>query len=25
LVYEPIELSQDFRNFDFLSPWNQIK
>ena len=25
LVYEPLELSQDFRNFDFLSPWNQIK
>ena len=25
LVYEPLELSQDFRNFDFISPWNQIK
>lgn len=25
LVYEPLELSQEFRNFDFLSPWNQIK
>lgn len=25
LIYEPVELSQDFRNFDFLSPWNQIK
>lgn len=25
LIYEPLELSQDFRNFDFLSPWNQIK
>lgn len=25
LVYEPLELSQDFRIFDFLSPWNQIK
>lgn len=25
LVYEPIELSQDFRSFDFISPWNQIK
>jgi len=25
LVYEPLELSQDFRSFDFLSPWNQIK
>jgi NADH/F420H2 dehydrogenase subunit C len=25
LIYEPLELSQDFRIFDFLSPWNQIK
>lgn len=25
LVYEPLELSQDFRSFDFISPWNQIK
>lgn len=25
LVYEPLELSQEYRNFDFLSPWNQIK
>ena len=25
LIYEPIELSQDFRSFDFLSPWSQIK
>ncbi len=25
LIYEPLELSQDFRNFDFISPWNQIK
>jgi len=25
LIYEPVELSQDFRSFDFLSPWNQIK
>lgn len=25
LVYEPLELSQDFRNFDFISPWNQEK
>jgi len=25
LIYEPLELSQDFRSFDFLSPWNQIK
>lgn len=21
LVYEPVKLAQDFRNFDFLSPW----
>ena len=21
IVYEPVKLSQDFRNFDFLSPW----
>ncbi len=21
VVYEPVELTQDFRNFDFLSPW----
>jgi NADH-quinone oxidoreductase subunit C len=21
VVYEPVQLSQDFRNFDFLSPW----
>ena len=21
VVYEPVELAQDFRNFDFLSPW----
>jgi NADH-quinone oxidoreductase subunit C len=21
VVYEPVTLSQDFRNFDFLSPW----
>jgi NADH-quinone oxidoreductase subunit C len=25
LIYEPVELTQDFRSFDFLSPWNQIK
>lgn len=25
LIYEPIELAQEFRNFDFLSPWNQVK
>ena len=21
MVYEPVKLTQDFRNFDFLSPW----
>ena len=21
VVYEPVSLSQDFRDFDFLSPW----
>ena len=21
IVYEPVELAQDFRNFDFMSPW----
>jgi NADH-quinone oxidoreductase subunit C len=21
IVYEPVKLTQDFRNFDFLSPW----
>jgi NADH-quinone oxidoreductase subunit C len=21
VVYEPVKLAQDFRNFDFLSPW----
>ena len=20
-VYEPVQLAQEFRNFDFLSPW----
>lgn len=25
LIYEPIELGQDYRNFDFISPWNQVK
>lgn len=24
LVYEPVELAQDYRNFDFLSPWENI-
>jgi NADH-quinone oxidoreductase subunit C len=21
VVYEPVRLNQEFRNFDFLSPW----
>jgi NADH-quinone oxidoreductase subunit C len=21
VVYEPVKLAQDFRSFDFLSPW----
>jgi NADH-quinone oxidoreductase subunit C len=21
VVYEPVQLTQEFRNFDFLSPW----
>ena len=21
MIYEPVRLKQDFRNFDFLSPW----
>lgn len=24
LVYEPVELAQDYRNFDFLSPWENL-
>ncbi len=24
VVYEPVHLTQDFRNFDFLSPWEGI-
>jgi NADH-quinone oxidoreductase subunit C len=24
VVYEPVQLTQDFRNFDFLSPWEAI-
>ena len=24
VVYEPVKLTQDFRNFDFLSPWEAI-
>ena len=25
MVYEPVELAQDFRNFDFLSPWEGMQ
>lgn len=25
IVYEPVKLPQDFRNFDFLSPWEGIQ
>src|SRR5574338_1084610 len=25
VVYEPVKLSQDFRNFDFLSPWEGMQ
>ena len=24
VVYEPVKLNQEFRNFDFLSPWEGI-
>ena len=24
VVYEPVKLTQDFRNFDFISPWEAI-
>ncbi|MTJ84127.1 MAG: NADH-quinone oxidoreductase subunit C [Telmatospirillum sp.] len=24
VVYEPVKLTQDFRNFDFLSPWEGV-
>jgi len=24
VVYEPVQLTQDFRNFDFMSPWEAI-
>jgi NADH-quinone oxidoreductase subunit C len=24
VVYEPVKLTQQFRNFDFLSPWEGI-
>ncbi|MFO1112425.1 MAG: NADH-quinone oxidoreductase subunit C [Rhodospirillales bacterium] len=25
IVYEPVKLTQDFRNFDFLSPWEGLQ
>jgi NADH-quinone oxidoreductase subunit C len=25
VVYEPVKLSQEFRNFDFLSPWEGVQ
>ena len=25
VVYEPVNLTQDFRNFDFLSPWEGLQ
>ena len=25
VVYEPVKLTQEFRNFDFLSPWESIQ
>ena len=25
VVYEPVELKQEFRNFDFLSPWEGVE
>ena len=25
VVYEPVKLAQDFRSFDFLSPWEGVK
>jgi NADH-quinone oxidoreductase subunit C len=24
VVYEPVKLTQDFRSFDFLSPWEGL-
>jgi NADH-quinone oxidoreductase subunit C len=24
IIYEPIEITQEFRSFDFLSPWEKI-
>ena len=25
VVYEPVKLTQEFRNFDFMSPWESAK
>jgi NADH-quinone oxidoreductase subunit C len=25
VIYEPVKLAQDFRSFDFLSPWEGIQ
>jgi len=25
VLYEPLEITQEFRSFDFLSPWTQLK
>jgi len=25
VVYEPVRLAQEFRNFDFLSPWGRAR
>ncbi|MBT4938615.1 MAG: NADH-quinone oxidoreductase subunit C, partial [Rhodospirillaceae bacterium] len=25
VVYEPVKLTQEFRNFDFLSPWEGVQ
>ena len=25
VVYEPVKLTQDFRTFDFLSPWEGVQ
>jgi hypothetical protein len=24
-LYEPLEITQEFRSFDFLSPWTNLK
>ena len=25
VLYEPIEMAQEFRSFDFISPWSNVK